>query len=318
MNIAHNVESVRSHYTAAWGGIHSQIVEMIDSGERNIISIIYAIERKTNSSFDGPLSVSNAWIDTANIPRNGNGVPLLRIIAAFGYYVIAPTQMSDELLISTVCSYVDENTDYVVELGSGWGRNLFRVQAALKYRRLKARYAACELTENGRRCTELLWGLDREIPLDVLPFNYYEPDLSFLGKDKNVVFFTCCSIEQITHFNPKVFEVMLENTNECICVNSEPVGWQLDPELRHLASRNENDTELKKLRQEAKLSLYSRQNFPLNSFLYAKASGYNVDVIEHLNKYRDDGKINVDFILRDYLGLNAQNPLTLIVWRNLP
>jgi hypothetical protein len=87
----------------------------------------------------------------------------------------------------------------VVELGSGIGRNLFSVFHAARDRLgAELELHACELTETDRKVTETFHRLCPGMNLCIHPFDYYAPDLSFLEPDRNVLFLTVFSIEQIT------------------------------------------------------------------------------------------------------------------------
>src|SRR5208283_5065732 len=94
--------------------------------------------------------------------------------------------------------------DAVIELGSGWGYNL--LQLWLQGGPRAARYFALEYTVAGRECTQRLAGLERELDLKVLPFDYYDVDLSALGRfPGRVCVFSCFSIDQIPELRAGLF-----------------------------------------------------------------------------------------------------------------
>ena len=101
-----------------------------------------------------------------------------------------------------VASYCSADTKRIIELGSGWGTNLFYLWLGGMSR--SASYVAMEYTETGRDVTQLLASTEPQLALSTRTFDYYRPDLSeYRTSDKTVVF-TSYSIEQITHLSELV------------------------------------------------------------------------------------------------------------------
>src|SRR5262249_1479919 len=95
--------------------------------------------------------------------------------------------------------YCNAETKRIIELGSGWGANLFYLWLGGAPR--AAAYVAMEYTEAGREATRLLAGIEPGPALAIRAFDYHRPDLSEFRTGDRTIVFTSYSIEQITHLN---------------------------------------------------------------------------------------------------------------------
>ena len=167
-----------------------------------------------------------------------NQAPDKRLVVENSIYSIVPLgKILDYNFIDILATFIQQKErqiDYVVELGSGIGINLFFLAYKLDPSlRRRIRFFSCEVTDSGRTTCEKLLGFIDELKMSVEYFDYYHPDLSFLEPKKNVLFYTAHSIEQIPKIDRAVFETMIEVSNQCHCYHAEPVGWQYDEELKN-------------------------------------------------------------------------------------
>jgi hypothetical protein len=246
--------------------------------------------------------------------------------------------------VEILASFLNEQSDRfdcIVELGSGSGRNM------LKLHRLCGRELvlhACELTDAGRALTETLRDLAPDIRLQVHPFDYYGPDLSFLTGSENVLLFTVHSIEQIPDLSRSLFDEILLRTASCVVFHFEPVGWQHDNHLRE--TRKRRDSRLGRLRRYAirrrrylarrvasTFGARLRQGFPdielrpddidsservsRNAAEWSARLDYNKNLVPLLQAFRDEGRVRIDLEERDVFGDNPFNPTTVIRWTKL-
>lgn len=124
---------------------------------------------------------------------------------------------------------IDPDTVNIVELGSGYSRNLFSLW--LNGAPRKARYIGLEYTSAGRDCGSYLAALEPGIRYESFAFDYYKPALpASLGSEKTFVF-SCYSIEQITTLDHKIFDALLALPGLDKVMHVEPVGWQKGPKL---------------------------------------------------------------------------------------
>lgn len=201
-----------------------------------------------------------------------------------------------------VAAYCNADTKRIVELGSGWGANLFYLWLGGAPR--SAGYVAMEYTEAGREATQLLAGTEPGLAVAIRPFDYHRPDLSEFRSDEKTVVFTSYSIEQITHLSDALFDELLAIPGLDRVVHVEPVGWQLaaasplDPLVGPLS-----------------YVMPPRLSLDLDTRRRNRASGYNRDLVSKLRGLERAGRIRIERIEKDYVGPNPIHPATAIVWR---
>src|SRR5262249_42886048 len=200
-----------------------------------------------------------------------------------------------------VAGYCNADTERIIELGSGWGANLFHLWLSGAPR--KATFAALEYTEAGREVTRLLAGRDPQRARGVRPSDYHRPYLSEFRTAEKTVVFTSYSIEQITHLNDALFEELLAIPGLDRVVHIEPISWQflaeseLGPLIRWLSY-------LTPPRLSLEIDLHRR----------SRSSGYNRDLLSKLRHLERAGRIRIERIEKNYIGPNPMNPATAIVW----
>jgi hypothetical protein len=230
----------------------------------------------------------------------------------------------------------------VVELGSGIGRNLIRLNAALPAG-LQPDFHACELTETGRSVTERLHGLVDGMPLQIHPFDYYAPDLGFLKGEERVLFFTYHSIEQIPILGRRVFDEALLRSRSCAGLHFEPVGWQAEASLRRQrASRSGLRGGFRRWAEKRRRRLARRVDRALgtqlrghipgvvlrrsdigsskrvsrNAAAWSRERDYNTDLLPVLRELEIAGRLALDRVDLNLVGENPFNPTSAIAWRS--
>jgi hypothetical protein len=201
-----------------------------------------------------------------------------------------------------VANYCSEDTARIIELGSGWGANLFYLWLAGAPR--SAEYVAMEYTEAGREVTLMLAGTEPSLGLKVRPFDYHQPDLSEFRTDGKTIVFTSYSIEQITHLSDALFEELLAIPGLERVIHVEPVSWQLLAE-----------SALGSLIGSLSYVVPPRLSLEIDLRRRSRASGYNKDLVARLRRLERSGRIGIERIEKNYIGPNAINPATAIVWR---
>ena len=125
----------------------------------------------------------------------------------------------------------DNEYDTVIELGSGYGRNMFYYLSLLDG--LDSNVVMGEYTPGGIDAAKYIKNRyfgDRKVQIH--HFDYNNPRLFFeqlkLGKKRsNVLVTTFWSIEQITNISPVLMECILGTGTNVTCVHLEPVGPQV-------------------------------------------------------------------------------------------
>jgi hypothetical protein len=201
-----------------------------------------------------------------------------------------------------VAGYCNADTKRIIELGSGWGANLFYLWLGGAPR--AAAYVAMEYTETGREVTQLLAGTETDLALTIRPFDYHRPDLSEFRADEKTVVFTSYSIEQITHLSDALFEELLAIPGLDRVIHVEPISWQL------LAG-----SALGPLIGWLSYLMPPRLSLEIDLRRRSRASGYNKDLVAKLRSLERAGRIRIERIEKNYIGPNPINPATAIVWR---
>lgn len=180
-------------------------------------------------------------------------------------------------------------THTIVELGAGWGRNLFNLHLSGGAPR-GARYYALEFAAAARMTAELMAPLEDGLAFKVLPFDFHDPSYTGIAASKEpALVATVHAVEQIPYLKPEVFTALLARLPNLAGVHLEPVGWQLPPEL------------------------WSGRA-PCATAAYAESHDYNRNFWALLCALEAQGTIVIDDIQPDIVGLNPQNPSTLIRW----
>jgi hypothetical protein len=196
----------------------------------------------------------------------------------------------------------DAETKRIVELGSGWGTNLFYLWLGGAPR--SAEYVAMEYTEAGRDVTTLLASAERALRMSVRPFDYHHPDLSALRSEDKTVVFTSYSIEQITTLSDRLFDELLAIRGLDRVVHVEPVGWQL-------LDRGP----IGRLVGALSYVMPPRLSLEIDVRRRSRATGYNQDLIGRLRGLERAGRIRIERIEKNYIGPNPLNPGTAVIWR---
>ena len=122
-----------------------------------------------------------------------NQVPDRRLVVQNSHYAIVPIEtILDYHYIDILAEFIHERgnrIDYVVELGSGIGINLFLLSYKLDPDlRKRIRFFSCEVTDAGRKACEKLLGFSDELKMSIEHFDYWaDLPTSLLATDKRIV-----------------------------------------------------------------------------------------------------------------------------------
>ena len=335
--------SAKAEYEAAWSQVATRVQVEIDRGNLDVLGILDRLDESEPQFFASPPFVDH--FRHAGVAVGDDGTPVDRVIVDAGRYHRIPFQShARDFVTPTLLEYLHRHpsVDSVVELGSGYARNLFRLQrrAADELDHV-LRWHACEYTQAGRDAARALHRLASGMDLKVHAFDYHHPDLSFLDGSCDVLFFTVCSIEQVPEIGREVIEEMLARSGRCACFHFEPIGWQLDPELsvgpasqRTLLQRVVGSLRIRcrraVQRTESALDVRLRRGFPgirldpsdigsadrvaRNGAAWAKQFDYNMNLVPLLKSLESESRITIERIEADMHGLNPFNPSTLVEW----
>lgn len=337
-------QQAKEFYEDTWDRVGSKVLQQIESGNDRCQSVTSACHAQAHEFL-----CTQPFIDYykhVGIRFDSNHRPTKRIIVKNGRYQLTPFAgtFRDGLVASTLSQFLASQTDKfdcVVELGSGIGKNLFALFNSMRETSRDLPMHACEFTDKGRQVTDALWQADTSMPLSIHPFDYYEPDLSFLEPDQRVLFFTVHSIEQIPELSRAVLDQMLDRTRHCTCFHFEPVGWQTNDQLMRsrlngctlTKSRDPNRRQNIFRNMIQSVNPFSRRRqggFPgvgldrrdigssrmvsANAAVWSAQAGYNTNLVQLLKTFQMEKRIEIQSERVDQFGSNPFNPTTVIQW----
>jgi hypothetical protein len=188
------------------------------------------------------------------------------------------------LVVDAVADACSDATGLIVELGSGWGRNILNVWLSGGPR--AATYVAAEYTDAGQGVAARLAALEPRLDFRSVAWDYHNPDLSQLDRVGEAVVFSAHSIEQIPQLTGAAIDAIAGLAERVTCLHFEPVGWQLGDHGRSGSSAE-----------------------------YAAQHDYNRNLIELLAERESQGRLRVELTLPEVIGINPANSSSVIVWR---
>lgn len=352
-------EKSKSDYESTWGKLHALISRSKERGLGDPVQIIQIIRENERREFFSKKHFHDIH-KKIGLPIDPKQPPEDRLVVQNGNYEIAPIDHSFEFNINdSVARFLnetDEQIHYVIEFGSGFGRNLFILASKLEsHLRTKIGFYACEFTEAGRKACAELHSLDPDLNMSINRFDYYHPDFSFLDHTKkNILIFTRHSIEQIPVLNRAFFDGILKASNKCFGYHAEPVGWQYDDELiewRRKFGANPDGNESSGVRRRLQKwgrklhkldkSMFERfgmgffdasrrfdlditrrdigraNKVSLNAAKWSAFMDYNTNLVSLMKALEKDRLIRIDMERINHCGDNPFNPSTIVAWQKV-
>ncbi len=255
--------SRRALYEDKWGNIEDRVAAVIDAGEHDLCRVMRLVEGDWRSMNRKPVRA----------PVLGEVVRLPRALLVGG---------RRNLITRILMESTTPETSMVVELGAGYGQNLFDLYLGGGP---KTRYYALELTERGRACAELLAGLAPDFDLTTQPFDFERPRYQLPTDNEHVLVLTCHAIEQVTELPEEALTGLFALGRSVTVVHFEPIDWQLGSGAIAEATA----------KRSAKKA-YNRNLWPL------------------LTQLQDRGEIEIDQVVQDIVGFKTTNASTLVTW----
>jgi hypothetical protein len=340
-------EKSKTQYESVWLDALAFVHREKERGNKNVIQILDNYHKKAKYR----LFESKFFHDVhrrVGLRAKRKHFPAERLAVLDGTYIIVPTEVSlSNQFIDILSQFIIERGDLidcVVELGSGIGRNLFALAHKLDQKfRKRIMFYACEPTSSGKKVCSALQEVDSSLRISIEHFDYYEPDLSFLPKKNNVLFFTRHSIEQIPFLSRKVLEEMILVSDRCFCYHAEPVGWQYVDDIRKQRAQTEakewkkNLSFMKRRLYKADRLVFSKlglgfidasRRFGINvdktdigksdkvSTNASSARDFNTNLVFLLKDMEREGLISIDTERVNLFGEDPFNPTTVIAWHN--
>jgi hypothetical protein len=257
----------REYGREKWPAILSEIGKLRASGETSLARAVAILKRIE-------------WLQPDRSPTT---------VVCRGKHLELPSSLAWSgcfgMIVESLLAACREGTGAILDLGSGWGRSLFDLW--LQGGPCNTPYFACEFTSTGRECAAALAKLEPRLDLRTAPFDFNEPDFSFLPHPlHHAVLFTISSAQQLPFTDIERYRSLLTVAEQVDCLHFEQIGWQMEPRA---SSEQDQD--------------------------YAIRNDYNRNLWHVLTELRDSGEIEFVSVERDLIGLTPFYPLSFIHWR---
>ena len=119
---------ILEHWEGSWGAVSEGLLKMLQNKpDINVIDALDILDRWTENDTNFA-ALNNKITNQKKLPRDADGKPLFNLVAYNGKYNTTSRTVKHSHFVSNVIrDYIAEDTEYLVELGSGWGENLFRI-----------------------------------------------------------------------------------------------------------------------------------------------------------------------------------------------
>ena len=305
--------SQKDDYQKAW----AEKVNRFETGRDTCNSMAQLLDHV------GGIPTSNGLIISAiasNQIKIGKGAfsptPGHMVIVRDGRYEMVPNAISDSRLAKAVLNAVTDQTQAIVELGCGWGRNL--ANAAIETPRRDLTFVGLEQAKDGLRCTEELLSKDSSVRFQTAHFDFYDPDYSSLSEFSNIVVFSCAAIEQIAFIGADFIDDIMAIADNVTLILYEPIGWQrtkhyekfaLHTALSEIMEKNSPD------KQHVLNYIFDLDNQALeqNAASWSVCAKYNLNLWSVIQNAISRDVVELIRAEFDIFGINPFNPYSLIV-----
>lgn len=209
----------------------------------------------------------------------------LVFVAGSFYWVENSSEYWDyyySFLICQLKKYINSD-DTLIELGSGWGRNLFYLYTHSLY----GKGIGGELTTEGIDSANVI-ASHYQLPITFYKFDYNKPSKFFLSKMKGAAVLTQNSIEQIPNIKASTLLKIAQACPKVVC-HFEPVyEHNANPTMFHLMCRR-----------------------------YTEMNDYNRNLLSVLKQLEQKGYLQIIKEQQNVIGTTAFNPCSIIIWKPL-
>jgi|GEM_PF-3511059 len=276
------------YYESEWGRTREIFDGILAGGETCLPRVLKLHDRRRLA--EDEIKVHRNFV-RGEVPMTPFGEPFQRTVSMGEAIHHLPLHADFLAIVSRwVSAFYEPGMDCIVELGAGYGRNLFELY--LNGGPHPVRMFAGEVTENGRTLAGRLKALEPALDITVVPFDYTRPDFSFLGDKplKNVLFFTRHSIEQVERVPRDLFTGMVAAAEKVTCLHFEPFGFQLSSRV---APGGAISVEQEKF--------ISRMH-------------WNANLVETVRELDEEGVLTLRHTFKNVIGEDPVSPTSIMVW----
>lgn len=221
----------QNFYEKAWAFRAKFLEEQLESGA-NTLQAIKELEKKergytlvVNNTTGEVLYMKKEISDDEPHIKDTN-IALYSKRGFNGNIIILPKHTSYNF-ITLLIDLIDATGPYdaIIELGCGYGGNLFEIFYGGGPR--EAKYIGGEFTKSGIEIAQKLAKKAPKMKTEFFHFNHLEPKLPFKKPFKRAFVFTCHSIEQVMQINENWFDEVIKAGEFVRGAHLEPFGFQL-------------------------------------------------------------------------------------------
>ena len=218
-------------YEKAWAFRAKFLEEQLESGA-NALQAIKVLEKKergytlgVNDTTGEVLYMKKEISDDEPHIKDTN-IALYSKRGFNGNIIILPKHTSYDFT-TLLIDLIDATGPYdaIIELGCGYGGNLFKIFYGGGPR--EAKYIGGEFTKSGVEIAQKLAKKAPKMKTEFFHFNHLEPKLPFKKPFKRAFVFTCHSIEQVMQINENWFDEVVKAGEFVRGAHLEPFGFQL-------------------------------------------------------------------------------------------
>ena len=221
----------QNFYEKAWAFRAKFLEEQLESGA-NALQAIKELEKKergytlgVNDTTGEVLYMKKEISDDEPHIKDTN-IALYSKRGFNGNIIILPKHTSYDFT-TLLIDLIDATGPYdaIIELGCGYGGNLFKIFYGGGPR--EAKYIGGEFAKSGVEIAQKLAKKALKMKTEFFHFNHLEPKLPFKKPFKRAFVFTCHSIEQVMQINENWFDEVVKAGEFVRGAHLEPFGFQL-------------------------------------------------------------------------------------------
>ena len=287
---------VEGQYEHLWQGVSDKFEKTLALGENDLSRVHLFMRRNFGPDFEDE-HLRKKYEDHENKLLETGYLMDRQLIRVDSLDPRVVTLLTDAVKMREAISLFGPGARRIVELGSGWGKNLFNL---FKFGApLDAEYWGFELTKTGRQLMDKVGAeCAPTMRLRSSRFDYYDADFSALGQPAETCVFTHHSIEQIPEIPENLIERIMAIPGFRVCMHMEPVGFQFMSD-KWLAD-SQNNTLMDRIDADNRR--------------FAEKRNQNSNLYPVLKKFENNGTIKIFAVKKYFTSHLLANATTLISW----
>lgn len=228
--MAFQLEHWQNFYEDAWAFRAKFLEEQLENGA-NALQAIRELSKKERrfmlfrNNQTGEVGYKEITLSNGEVHIKDTNISLFSHRVFMGKSMILPKHAGFNY-VNLLIDLIDATGPYdaIIELGCGYGRNLFEIFYGGGPR--EAKYIGGEFTKSGVEIAQKLAKKAPKMKTEFFHFNHLEPKLPFKKPFKRAFVFTCHSIEQVMQINENWFDEVVKAGEFVRGAHLEPFGFQ--------------------------------------------------------------------------------------------